>query len=90
MTNEVGGSVATDCSTAIPWRDVALVGFANGRAVVITSAEPDMFLTGAMMADEDEDDDLSAHDLLDRVQQLEWKLFKIDDAKRVFAESHVR
>ncbi len=83
------GSAASAGSTAIPWDDVAIVGFnSRGRAVIISSVKPHVVCDTVLSLVEDGGDEepetVRTDLLIDAANSLEWKLYPTEEAKRVF------
>ena len=82
----------------IEWQEVAMVGFEHGRPVIITSVEPRvLFDTWCSLLPEDSDswifgenDKISKEAVEQRIAELDWKLYPVEDAKTVFCSAKPR
>lgn len=79
----------------IPWNQVAIVGFLNGNAVLISSVEPRVIfdtLTGLIRKEHEEgidfiewEESISATEVAERIGDFRWELYSVEDAKAVFS-----
>lgn len=71
--------------TPIPFHDVALVGFKDGRAVTITSVEPRVLL-GALQDGVAPEDEYfcDPEEYFQSINQLEWHLYAAEDARKIW------